>query len=220
MPKRLNLPDTASIAQPGPDGRLLAPSAARNVEAIVATVGKYVPAKGRALEIASGTGQHIVRYGAEFPNVIWQPTDIDPDRIESIRKWVGETDCTNLLDPVILDATVAGWSSQHNGFDLIILVNLLHLISAAEARILIDEAAEALAPRGRFIAYGPFMRGESFASEGDQKFHASLVSQDPEIGYKSFEHIQNLQSDAGLIPDPKIEMPASNLILAAQKGSK
>ena len=65
---------------------------------------------------------------------------------------------------------------DHSGQDLIVLVNLLHLISEGEARTLIREAATALAPGGRFLVYGPFMRAGELISEGDRAFHASLTA--------------------------------------------
>lgn len=215
--KRLNLPDTASVAISGDDGRLFAPSAARNAQAILDVVSAYVPVRGRALEIASGTGEHIVRYAAEFPNISWQPTDVDPARIRSIESWANQNPCENLCKPVLMDATTPGWSGDQAPLDLIILVNLLHLISEAEVSTLLTEAAAALAPNGVFLIYGPFLRGDQFASASDRQFHNSLRSQDPEIGYKSFQDIQTIQRDSGLPVEPEIAMPASNLMLAGRK---
>ena len=201
------------------DGRLIATSASRNVDAIVSVLSSYIPATGRALEIASGTGQHIARYAAEFPNVEWQPSEVDPIKIASIQSWGREAGLSNLNAPMVLDATVSGWASNHQPFDLIILVNLLHLISAAESERLISEAAVALAVGGALLIYGPFMRGDQFASEGDERFHLSLCAQDPDIGYKSFQSVQSLQSDAGLNGRAVHKMPANNLMLAARKES-
>ena len=215
--RRLNLPDSASVASTGPDGRLSAPSAVRNIAPILEVVTAFVPPSGRALEIASGTGEHIVRYAAEFPRVFWQPTDVDPTRISSIRIRVDQAGFSNLADPVLMDATAPGWADKLPPQDLIILVNLLHLISAPEANALIAEACRALAPGGALLIYGPFLRDNHFASPGDESFHKALRAQDPEIGYKSFQDIQSRQSDGGLVPEPVIEMPANNLILTARK---
>ena len=46
--------------------------------AIVQMLRDVAPATGRALEIASGTGQHIVQLAAALPGLSWQPSDIDP----------------------------------------------------------------------------------------------------------------------------------------------
>lgn len=215
--KRRKLPNTASVAVPGTGGKLHAPSAARNVEAIVQAIRAFVPATGTALEVASGTGEHIVRHAAAYPNMIWQPTDIASDRLDSIAAWIKDEDFPNILAPKELDATSIGWASEWSGQDLIIVSNLLHLISEGEARNIISQSAQALNPGGILLIYGPFLRGTNFASDADRTFNDSLRNQDAEIGYKSFQFIQNAQVDAGLTLLGPTEMPSNNLLLAAQK---
>lgn len=193
------------------------PAASRNAGAILAVLASYVPATGRALEIASGSGQHIARYAHEFPGITWQPSEVDPVKIASIESWRRETGADNLAAPLSLNATAAGWAADHEPFDLIILVNLLHLISSPETESLIAETAKALAPGGLLLIYGPFLRGEGFASTGDEAFHRSLTAQDPAIGYKSHQSIRSLQRSAGLRIEATHEMPANNLMLVARK---
>lgn len=216
MPRRLNLPDSASFATPESDGKLFAPSAARNVEAITALLTDFAP-QGNALEIASGTGQHVVHFAKDLPQVTWQPTEIDPARRTSITAYLAETNPPNVKPPIELDATAAGWGTKHAGQNLITLANLLHLISEDEARTLITEAAQALAPEGLLIVYGPFKRGEQLISEGDISFDNSLRTQDSEIGYKSDATVIAWGETAGLTPLPPREMPANNLALLWQK---
>ena len=210
------LPKTASVALPSENGKLHAPSARRNVGAIVDALTPLAPRQGKALEIASGTGEHMLRFAAALPELSWQPTDIEPARLTSIKAWCEEAALKNVKTPVILDATVEGWAENLGGQNLIFLSNLLHLISTPEATTIIYEAAKALAPDGMFAIYGPFLRGEEFASESDRAFDESLRAQAPEIGYKSFESIQKLQAKAGLTPLAPIAMPANNLLLVAK----
>ena len=105
---RKNIPSTASVAIPGQDGRLLAPAADRNANPILDLVVKTAPETGQALEIASGTGQHIVKLAAALPELTWQPSDIDPLRITSIKTWSLDKTLVNLKTPVLLDATQVG----------------------------------------------------------------------------------------------------------------
>ena len=123
----------------------------------------------------------------------------------------------NLRKAIALDATAPHWGAEHAGQDLILLVNLLHLISTDEARQLISEAAQALAPEGRFIIYGPFLRAGETISEGDASFDASLRAQDPEIGYKDDFDVIDWLHDAGLTLVDVVEMPANNLAIVARR---
>lgn len=214
MARRIQLPPSASIARLDTGARLTAPSAQRNAPDIAATLAQHGPAKGRALEIASGTGQHVVAFAATLPGVIWQPTEIDASRRASIDAWA---DAPNILPSAALDATAPGWGARHAGQDLIVLVNLLHLISAAEAQVILREVAQALAPGGLFALYGPFLRDGRTVSLADSAFDASLRMSDPEIGYKDFKEVQTWMEEAGLHPDPPIDMPSNNLMLLAHQ---
>ena len=177
----VNLPANASITHLQ-GGRLNAPAAARNAAAIVQMMGPVAPAKGYVLEIASGTGQHIVQLAAALPNIIWQPSDVDPARLDSIAAWLAQTPRPNLRPACRLDATAAGWARTHGAQDLILLVNLLHLITAAEAKTLIFEMATALAPGGIAILYEPFMRSGVLTNAADVTFHQHLTETNPELG--------------------------------------
>jgi SAM-dependent methyltransferase len=217
MSRRLNLPDSASVATPSGDGRLFAPSAARNAEAIATLVATHAPETGRALELAAGTGEHAVVMAGQLPGISWQPTDIDPDRRRSIDAHAAIAQLPNLQPAISLDATSPGWGAAHAGQDLILLVNLLHLISEAEARTLIAEVAQALAPGGLFILYGPFLRDGEATSEGDATFHASLTTQDPEIGYKDDWDVIEWLHQNFLDLVQVVEMPANNLGIVARR---
>ncbi|TCO73858.1 DUF938 domain-containing protein [Rhodovulum euryhalinum] len=217
MSRRLSLPDTASVAIPGADGRMHAPSALRNAEAICAVIRERGPAAGRALEIASGTGEHAVRIAACQPGLDWQPSDIDADRRASIDAWTAHAGLPNIRPAIALDACAPGWGAVQDGYDLIFASNILHLVSVDEAQTLIREAARALAPAGVLMIYGPFRRGDRFASEGDATFHTSLVAQDSAIGYKSAEEVEGWMRAAGLVAEPPAEMPANNLTVVARK---
>ncbi len=214
MSKR-TLPSNASVVSQGQDGRLVAPAATRNADALCDLLKHWAPNTGSALEIASGTGQHVSAFARSLPDLNWQPTEIEAARRASIDAYT--TDLPNVANAVTLDATARGWHEGFAGQNLIVLINLVHLISWPEAQVLISEAARALAPQGRFILYGPFKRLGQLTSDGDQRFHDALVQQDPEIGYKDDRDISNWMAAQSLSVLKIAEMPANNLAFVAEK---
>ena len=213
------LPPTASVAEPAGGDRLFAPAAARNLEPLCDLLADHAPPSGRALEIASGTGQHVVGFAKRLPGLTWHPSDIDTTRRASINAYAAEAALPNIAPALPLDATLPGWAGEHDPFDLIMLANLLHLISTPATRCLITEAAAALAPGGKLILYGPFKRAGELTSPGDIRFDSELRSADPTIGYKDDLDMARWLSDAGLSPIDQIDMPANNLAFIAGKPS-
>ncbi len=206
-----------STAHPGVGDRLMAPAAARNIDAICDLLQEVAPPKGNALELASGTGEHIARLAALMPGLNWQASDVDASRRASADAHAKDAGLSNLAPAIDLDATAPGWGAKHTGQSLIFLSNLLHLITDVQASTLIAEAATALTRGGRLVVYGPFMRGGELTSDGDISFHQSLKTRDPLIGYKDDFDVMDLMQESGLDMVDVIEMPANNLVLVAEK---
>ena len=217
MSFRKNIPPNASVAIQSKNGRLSAPAAEKNAGPITELVKEFAPEKGKALEIASGTGQHIVKLAVAKPNLDWQPSEIDQLRIASIEAWCKNDNFANVRPPIILDATEIGWSSKFNCQKFILSVNLFHLISKDEAKILISEMSLALSPGGRSIIYGPFKRNGKLTSAGDQTFHQSLIEADPQIGYKNDVWMTAQLKKAKLELLKVATMPANNLAFIFEK---
>ncbi|WP_103258524.1 DUF938 domain-containing protein [Tabrizicola aquatica] len=209
----LKLPDSG--AEILADGRRMVPSAARNAGPILEVL-QGLALKGRLLEIAAGSGLHAAVMAGPL-GVEWQPTEVDPGNFGSIRAWAAEGG-GRILPPVQLDATAPGWGAGIGLWDAVLLVNLLHLIPRTAARVVLAEAAQALAPGGTLCLYGPFLREGRATSEGDAAFDRSLRAQDPAIGYKDLDWVLGLLAEAGLAARV-VEMPANNLMLLARRGS-
>lgn len=208
----LRLPDSG--ADTAPDGARTAPSALRNLPHILAQLARHAPASGTALELASGTGQHIAAFAAACPGLDWCPSDVNPGNLPSISAWRARAGLRNLAAPMLLDAAQPGWGAGR-ACALVIAVNLLHLIPEAAAETVLAEAASALAPGGTLMIYGPFLRQGRATSDGDAAFDASLRAQDPLIGYKDIDWVCARLSG---LQTPLIEaMPANNLMLIARK---
>ena len=217
MVLRQKLPSTASVVHKTNRGQLHSPAAERNAGDIVRVVCGYAPKNGNALEIASGTGQHIVELAAVFPGLVWQPSDIDETRLNSITSRSLAKQLPNLLPPLRLDVTDKGWSAFCPNLDFILLVNLLHLVSEAEVKAIISGISQSLAEDGRCVIYGPFMRNGVLSSSGDQAFHQSLTEADPDIGYKDDVWMLDLFRQQSLKIIKILEMPTNNLAFVAEK---
>ncbi len=213
----LKLPDSGPMTNTLPDGRLSAPSAVRNAVPIFERLAEYVPDGGMALELASGTGQHIAALAQGHPDVEWQPSDLSDERMVSVQAWRAHVGVANLRVPIQFDAsgTWPAWS----GLGLVYVVNLFHLISQTDAKAVISGAANGLTAGGHFFIYGPFRTNGAFRSEGDAKFHASLSAQDAAIGYKDLEWMEAELCANGLSLVAVCEMPANNLAVVVRKGA-
>lgn len=211
----LNLPDSGPNTDSLPDGRLSTASAVRNAAPIFQRLADYVPAQGVALELASGTGQHIAELAVQYPQVTWQPSDVSDARMSSVEAWRAYVGVANLRAPMVLDAS-GGWPAVDD-VRLIYVVNLFHLISVADAQAVIRGAAATLTAGGHFFIYGPFRTDDRFRSDGDAAFDASLKAQDAAIGYKDLEWMQAQLAANGLTLAAVHEMPANNLVLVGRR---
>lgn len=210
------LPPNASVAAPIEGAKLSAPSALRNLPAILELMQSHAPATGRALEIASGTGQHVTALARAVPDIDWYPTELADERIASIDGYAADAQLTNLHPAQHLDAANIGWSATHVPYNLVYLGNLLHLISVEAAHAVLTEAARALAPRGTAIFYGPFRRNGALTSDGDSTFDAQLRAADPAIGYKDDAWVEQVLTGCGLRVTV-VPMPANNLAFVAKQ---
>jgi len=194
------------------------PSAARNTEPILAAVRPRLSASGRALEVASGTGQHIVAFADAFPGLDWTPSDPDPMARASIAAHVAEAGLANLHPPLHLDVSDPAWpEAVEPGFDIIVAINLLHISPWAATLGLISGAGRRLTPEGRLCIYGPFARGGDYLSESNVRFDASLRYRDPSWGVRDVDNVAAAAQGQGLDLAEVVEMPANNLMLMLER---
>ncbi len=199
------------------DPRRSAPAALRNRDAIARELARLAPKSGRALEIASGSGEHVIRFAADIPALRWCPTDPDPAQRASIAALTDHSGLRNIDPPRDLDISRPGWAEGEAPADLVILVNLLHLISGAAMQNALDGIAATLKTGGLAVLYGPFLRDGETTSAGDAAFHAELRRRDPAIGYKDVADVVASAVRRGLIHFETVRMPANNLLMAFEK---
>ena len=66
------------------DGTWFIPSAERNKGPILDVLARVLHRQGVVLEIASGTGQHVIHFARALPGLTWQPSDSDAELRDSI----------------------------------------------------------------------------------------------------------------------------------------
>ncbi|MEM8791818.1 MAG: DUF938 domain-containing protein [Pseudomonadota bacterium] len=202
------------------DGRLVSPSAERNIPPITETLtGRLAGRTGRLLEIGSGTGQHAAHLALALPGITWIPSDPAERHRVSIAAWRMHLAPDNLRPPLALDAT-GDWAKDpavaEAPLTAVFSANVIHIGPWAVAEGIIAGAARALAPDGLLIFYGPFMEGGAHTGEGNARFDASLKAQDPDWGIRDINELRTAAGQAFLDPDV-IPMPSNNRMLVFQR---
>lgn len=202
--------------EPDPGARLSSPSAERNAGPIMDALAPRLPASGRVLEIASGTGQHALWLSQRFPALSFQPSDPSPAARASIAAWTADTPA--VAPPLDLDVAAPGWAARAGGmFDAILAVNLVHIAPWVVCRGLMQGAAEVLVPGGSLFLYGCFSRDGRHLSDSNALFDASLRAEDPAWGVRAVEDTAAEAAAAGLSHAETVDMPANNLLLVFRR---
>ena len=194
------------------------PAADRNLQPILQTLQALLPATGRALEVASGTGQHVAGFAAALPGWTWQPSDQGADNFASTAAWAAQAGVHNVLPPVLLDVRADRWPGEAPAdhpapWDLVYCANLLHIAPWDCCAGLMQGAARTLAPHGLLITYGPYLQDGVPTAPGNLAFDASLRERDPAWGLRRLEDVVQQAAHAGLQLRARHCLPANNLLL-------
>jgi hypothetical protein len=191
------------------DRRQYAPATQRNRDFIVDVLRHVLPARGAILEIASGSGEHVVHFAKSFPDLVFQPSDREPDALPSIAAWVKAAGVANARAPLVLDVMQSPW--PRISADGILCINMIH-ISPWEATLgLIEGAAAILPPMAPLYLYGPYRRAAVATAPSNQAFDQSLRDRNPAWGLRDLEAVAAIAQAAGFSPPVVTEMPANNL---------
>lgn len=190
---------------------LFSQAADRNKHAIVDVLQDVLPSSGTVLEIASGSGQHIVHFAQAMTQLDWQPSDPQPVNRQSIRSHSDDAELSNVAAPLDIDVTQMPWPIVE--VEAIVCINMLHIAPWQAAIALFQGAAEVLARNSALVTYGPYRRGGQFTSGGDESFDASLRSQNVDWGIRNVEDLTALASEHQFTLTNTIAMPANNFTL-------
>jgi SAM-dependent methyltransferase len=192
------------------DARRHSPAAERNAPFIAAALQQHLPAHGRLLEVASGTGQHAAALSAALPGWHWQPSDLEAEALASITAW-----CEGLpqvAPPLRLDVLTPP-ASLTGPFDALYCANMVHIAPWPCTLALMQLAARLLTPEGRLCTYGPYLEDEVPTAPSNLAFDADLRQRNPAWGLRRLADVAGAARNAGLRLHERVPMPANNLLL-------
>lgn len=210
-----------------PDGRLDAPAFHRNHQAIWPVLQQFLAGKsGDVVEAGSGTGQHVVEFARQSPEIVWWPSDLNEQHLRSIVAWRAHAGLANIRPPLRIDLSDPAWCPEmHDGSgpDQLLAVfcaNVIHIAPWRVAEGLFAGAGHYLRPDGRLFLYGPFKRGGKHTALSNAVFDSSLRDNNSEWGVRDIEALEELAASAGLKLIEIAGMPANNLILVFARSNR
>ncbi|MDF1607815.1 DUF938 domain-containing protein [Hoeflea sp. YIM 152468] len=191
------------------DQRLSSPAALRNRGPIADLLRDVLPQSGTVLEIASGSGEHVIHFAGLFPNLVWQPSDPSPEARVSIEQWAKTEARPNVLPPLEIDAANRAWPVERA--DAMIAINMVHISPWSATQGLIEGAGRLLPGGGVLVLYGPYRRQGQPLVPSNVEFDASLRARNPAWGIRLLDDVESLAAQSGLVLSSVTEMPANNL---------
>jgi hypothetical protein len=191
-------------------GLPLWPAPERNKQPIADVLKTVLPAHGLLLEIASGTGQHALHFAAELPGWTLQPSDCEPEHLETLRRRVALAQHPRVLAPLVLDVTAEPPACAPAA---IFCANMLHIAPWQACAGLFDVAARLLPPAGPLVTYGPYAVAGRHSAESNARFDASLRERNPDWGVRDLDAVREVARARGFTLETTHAMPANNLLL-------
>ncbi len=197
------------------DSRLVSPSAERNKGPILEALERILPPSGLVLEIASGTGQHVVHFARALRRLTWQPSDVEAECLTSIGAWLAASRLPNIRNPIVLDVQASPWPVGE--VDAIVCANLLHIAPWPVVPALFAGARIALRASAPLYLYGPYSIEGRHTALSNAAFDRALRAHNPEWGVRNLAEVARVARDEGFDLSGTVEMPANNLSLVFRK---
>ena len=191
------------------DPRLHHAHVARNREPILDVLRRVLPARGKVLEIASGSGEHAAFFANGLPSVSWQPTDVGASALASIAAFRADAGAANLLAPLRLDVTSPQWPVARA--DAIVCNNMIHIAPWAVTEGLMAGAGRTLPAGGVLYLYGPYRIDGRHTAPTNREFDAWLRGQNAAWGIRDLGEVTELAARHGFALAETVPMPANNL---------
>ena len=193
------------------------PAAQRNKEPIEKVLRDVLPATGKVLEIASGSGEHALYFAQAFPQILWQPSDTDAAALASIASWEDQANLPNLLAPIKLDASVPDEWPLVDAVSAILCINMVHISPWTATVGLFTGAERALGAHEPLILYGPYLRDNIETAPSNLAFDADLKRRNPMWGLRQLDDVTTLATAHHFRLEEVHEMPANNIMIVYRK---
>ncbi len=197
------------------DPRQYAPSAHRNRDLIRDHLASRWPSSGTVLEIASGSGEHVVHFAPAAPHLTFQPTDPSAEARVSIDAWVKASALCKIRPALDLDVMTEDWPITAAA--MIVCINMIHIAPWQATLGLMRGAGRVLTPGGRLWLYGPFIREGVETAQGNIAFDGWLKKKDAGFGVRQLEDVAAVAAGEGLATPEVVEMPANNCLVGFEK---
>ncbi|HAJ76004.1 MAG TPA: methylase [Gammaproteobacteria bacterium] len=175
---------------------------------------RHLVSRSSLLEIGGGTGQHAEFFAEQFPDLIWQSSDV-PANLELLNLRIANARHSNLPLAISLDVNVAPWCC--GSFDAVFSANCLHIISEKSVENFFAGTSQCIHKDGLLLVYGPFKYDGEFTTESNARFDVWLKNRNPVSGVRDFKWVNRLAQDSGLTLVEDNIMPANNQLLVWSK---
>lgn len=174
---------------------------------------------------------HAANFAPHFPNITFQPSELDPGMLASIQAYASDCPTKNICAPLLVDiaqphtawgrncATTGPYldgNSHHDFseladfFDYIININMIH-ISPIECTYGLFRCAGALLKLGGLlITYGPYNVNGTIEPQSNVDFDQMLRSKDASWGIRDLRDLKAIAKESGIELQEVIDMPANN----------
>ena len=191
------------------------PSFHRNIDPLESVLKKILADEtGHFLEVGSGSGQHIARFATCFPNFQFQPSEIDPEKFESIEAWVAQANVRNVLPPLKLDVVKHPWLLDASvRFDVIFVSNVIHISPWRVTEAIFEGATQHATDLAKILFYGPFKLNGTHTAASNEQFEVWLKEQSPDFGVRDIKEVSRVAEENGFALANQHTMPANNFLM-------
>jgi len=197
------------------EARLNYVATSRNRDPILDVLRAVLPERGLALELASGSGEHVIHFARHLPGLTFQPSDPDRRALASVAAWTAHEGLANVRPPLELDA--ATWPWPLAAADAILCINMIHISPWRATLGLLRGAAAILPAAAPLYLYGPYLRTGVATAPSNIEFDADLRRRNSAWGLRDLGDVAAEASAAGFSEPAITEMPANNLSVVFRK---